>query len=241
MKDAPPVTRTVRAFQKALARESRFYPLKSKCKILCLRDTRHPKTEHDILYRCEPIPMLAGHKLPLVARRPEEGSSLDVAPAVGAGAEARRRGTHRGRMFLPSITYALESSFYRHPGPSESEIFDELVLRHGSSDSLALDLGCGRGAEGHDYRGMLGRVLGCDRDPRALSNPYLDEVVIADLEDLPFAEASFDLVFSRAVFEHLERPATVFGEIRRVLKPGGRLVVMTPNRNHYVTLISRLT
>jgi SAM-dependent methyltransferase len=49
------------------------------------------------------------------------------------------------------------------------------------------------------------------------------------------------VVFSRFVFEHLERPAAVMRELRRVLKPGGHLLVHTPSRWHYVTIAAALT
>jgi len=46
---------------------------------------------------------------------------------------------------------------------------------------------------------------------------------------LPFADASFDLVWCSEVIEHLEQPAASLAELRRVTKPGGELVLTTPN------------
>ena len=48
-------------------------------------------------------------------------------------------------------------------------------------------------------------------------------------EHLPFADASFDIVVSVWVLEHLETPENVFAEVARVLKPGGHFVFLTPN------------
>ena len=62
-------------------------------------------------------------------------------------------------------------------------------------------------------------------------NPYLDEFHPADLDDvLPFDDASFDLVYANFVVEHLQHPERTFAEWRRVLRPGGRLVLLTSNR-----------
>jgi SAM-dependent methyltransferase len=52
--------------------------------------------------------------------------------------------------------------------------------------------------------------------------------VVAPLDALPLADASFDVVLCTQVLEHVARPAAVLGELRRVLVPGGRLWVTVP-------------
>ena len=54
------------------------------------------------------------------------------------------------------------------------------------------------------------------------------QVVNAD-ERLPFADAEFDLVWCSEVIEHLRDPSFSLGELRRVTRPGGVLVLTTPN------------
>lgn len=61
-----------------------------------------------------------------------------------------------------------------------------------------------------------------------------------DLEHLPFATESIDLLTSNMVVEHLDHPATVFSEFARVLRPGGRVIIHTPNAYSYFVLGSRL-
>jgi SAM-dependent methyltransferase len=51
--------------------------------------------------------------------------------------------------------------------------------------------------------------------------------VVADAHHLPFGDASFDAVVTFNTFEHLAEPEQAAAEIRRVLKPGGRLVLHT--------------
>ncbi len=50
--------------------------------------------------------------------------------------------------------------------------------------------------------------------------------VQGDAAELPFADNSFDIVFSRLAFHHFPEPKTPFSEMARVLKPGGKLVMI---------------
>jgi SAM-dependent methyltransferase len=104
---------------------------------------------------------------------------------------------------------------------------------------VMLDAGCGSGRVFQyrfeaDERPRL--IVGIDVTDEPRGNGNIDVAAKADLERLPFADGSFDVVLSSHVAEHLVRPEAVFGELARVLRPGGRLVLLTPNRWHYVTL-----
>jgi ubiquinone/menaquinone biosynthesis C-methylase UbiE len=59
-------------------------------------------------------------------------------------------------------------------------------------------------------------------------------------ENLPFAAASFDLIVCVWVLEHLDHPEVVFNEVRRVLRPGGHFVFLTPNLRNPLLLMNRL-
>ena len=82
---------------------------------------------------------------------------------------------------------------------------------------------------------------GVDLDPRVVDNPFLDQGRVSDAGEIPYPDSSFDVVFSDNVLEHLDKPAEVFLEVARVLKPGGVFMFKTPNKWHYMPTIARLT
>jgi SAM-dependent methyltransferase len=111
-----------------------------------------------------------------------------------------------------------------------------------------LDLGCG-----HDFlppfvnqsslhAPLANRtIVGIDADGRALANHRgLTYRVRGDIQRLPFRTASFDLATANMVVEHVEHPALLFDEVARVLRPGGRLLLHTPNADGYTTRLTRL-
>jgi SAM-dependent methyltransferase len=124
----------------------------------------------------------------------------------------------------------------------DDHLFRELILSHCENEFHILDVGAGAGIVTQmNFKGIAARVSGIDPDPRVVENPYLDEGRVAMAEDIPFEDASFDLVLSDNVLEHLNNPGEVFTEINRVLKPNGLFLIKTPNKRHYVPLIARMT
>jgi SAM-dependent methyltransferase len=107
-----------------------------------------------------------------------------------------------------------------------------------------LDAGCGDGtylrAIARSDR-VPGRVVGVDISERILATariaaaPLEVELVRANIEALPFADASFDLVLCTQAIEHLLDPALGAQELARVLAPGGTLVLTTDNDHNLVT------
>jgi SAM-dependent methyltransferase len=116
------------------------------------------------------------------------------------------------------------------------------ILELARPEHVVLDLGAGAGIVPHmDFRGRVRRVCGVDPDERVLHNPHLDEGRVGVGERVPWSDEHFDLVFADNVLEHLDEPAAVLCEVRRVLKPGGRFVAKTPNLWHYMPTIARLS
>jgi SAM-dependent methyltransferase len=103
-----------------------------------------------------------------------------------------------------------------------------------------LDLGCGANYHLAFFRSPEREVWGADmqRHPQ-LAHPEWFRLIPAD-GIIPFADASFDLVATFMVAEHVDNPTAFLGEVARVLRPGGHFVTHTINSRHYVTWVRRL-
>jgi SAM-dependent methyltransferase len=124
----------------------------------------------------------------------------------------------------------------------DDEIFRARILGHLSPTSRLLEIGAGAGRVVQmNFRGNAARVVGVDIEATVHQNPFLDEAHVFDGEHLPLPDASVDVAISDNVFEHVARPEPLFADIARVLAPGGILLLKTPNRWHYVTVLARLT
>lgn len=121
------------------------------------------------------------------------------------------------------------------------EIYKERMDSLVQEDTRLLDAGCGPGGLVKEYAGLAKLVVGTDR--YATTFTHLAEIptlVEASLEELPYPANTFDLVTCSWVLEHLKEPARAFAEIARVLKPGGRFLFITPNKNNYVVWLRRI-
>lgn len=95
-----------------------------------------------------------------------------------------------------------------------------------------LEVGCGNGRFLREAAAAGWQPLGIDFDPHAIAAAQTIPGVqasVGDLLSMNLAEGSFDAVVMNNVIEHLPTPASVFAECQRILRPGGRLVMMTPS------------
>src|SRR5207244_1565920 len=93
-----------------------------------------------------------------------------------------------------------------------------------------LDAGCGTGRNMLEFAG-LGTVEGVDASPEAIEfcrRRGLDGVREGQIESLPYADGTVDLILATDVLEHLRDDYAALAELRRVAAPGGRLLATVP-------------
>lgn len=118
--------------------------------------------------------------------------------------------------------------------------FRRAVIGTGSPNSVLLDIGCGRDAT------WLKAVAPSFReahgiDPEALDTSF-DNITLAhgSAYELPFEDSYFDVIATRNVVEHLDDPARALRECRRVLRPGGKMFILTPNMRFPPLAVARV-
>jgi ubiquinone/menaquinone biosynthesis C-methylase UbiE len=111
----------------------------------------------------------------------------------------------------------------------------------GTRGLKVLEIGCGLGTDGAQFAKAGADYTGVDLTGAAveLSRKHFElfnlpgNFETADAEKLDFADESFDLVYSHGVLHHTPDTAKAIREIHRVLRPGGRAIVMLYHRNSY--------
>ena len=111
-----------------------------------------------------------------------------------------------------------------------------------------LDVGCGLGNDTSRFAKGGARVTGIDIAPRAIEltrtnfqqRGLTGRFLVMDGEAMGFPDASFDLVYCHTVLHFTADPARMIAEIHRVLKPGGRAILMAVNQHSWMRFMHRV-
>jgi ubiquinone/menaquinone biosynthesis C-methylase UbiE len=130
------------------------------------------------------------------------------------------------------------------PGQVDQDLFNEHIARYYfaarlSRNKRVLDLACGTGYGSAELASWARSVVGLDVSGEAIaharehfSKPNLT-LINASCVEVPFPDATFDLITAFEVIEHLEDWPMLLREAKRLLAPGGQFVVSTPNKSYY--------
>lgn len=122
----------------------------------------------------------------------------------------------------------------------KERLLEKEILKNISPLSVVLDAGCGYDAAViSKYSDYVKEAVGVDMIKNFRTKPNI-RTYTANLESLPFKNSIFDIIVSRDVCGHLINPYVVFAELSRVLKPGGKIIFITPNKYCYTAICSRL-
>jgi SAM-dependent methyltransferase len=154
------------------------------------------------------------------------------APTSRSGASAATREATQpdlpltGERTVPGL--AEENYWFRR----HEVVYERLAER--CADRDVLEAGCGEGYGADLIAGVARHVIGLDYDESTVAHvraryPRV-EVRHANLAELPLADSAVDVVVNFQVIEHLWDQAQFVTECDRVLRPGGVLLMSTPNR-----------
>ncbi len=125
----------------------------------------------------------------------------------------------------------------------------QLVDFGGFRGQRLLEVGCGIGTDLTRFARGGARVTGVDLSETAidlagknlaLHGVSADELRVANGEALPYADASFDVVYGHGVIQYTADPAALIRECHRVLKPGGTGIFMVYNRVSWLNALSKV-
>jgi SAM-dependent methyltransferase len=119
----------------------------------------------------------------------------------------------------------------------ESRIRRELARRGKSKAQALLDLGCGDGTNllwlGQFAERLYGSDYNAVRLARAKARPVDATIFLADILDYPAFDGAFDVIFFNHVLEHIPDDGRALETVRRILAPGGLLVLGVPNEGSW--------
>lgn len=118
-------------------------------------------------------------------------------------------------------------------------IYSEFYKDHNLEGKLLLDAGCGTGWFSAEAKRKRAEVVSLDIGSRLLGKvkeKCHTTLLVADIQQLPFDNHTFEYIVSSEVIEHVLHPERAISEMCRVLQPGGYLALTTPNKRWYFAI-----
>ncbi|MDJ0939342.1 MAG: class I SAM-dependent methyltransferase [Woeseiaceae bacterium] len=97
------------------------------------------------------------------------------------------------------------------------------------AETDVVDIGAGMGALSRRLSDKGYRVRACELFPEYFRVPEVECRKVEADGNLPFEDASIDVAFAVELVEHIETHKKLFNETARILKPGGEMIITTPN------------
>lgn len=144
----------------------------------------------------------------------------------------------KARILQKSFGYSVNALYgplariFSWIGPLKEIVGGSVMWLKASDRKRLLDVGCGNGQFLVQMQQLGWEVAGVEPDPEAvcLAKKHLGSGIFqGTLEKAKFPDDSFDAITMNHVIEHVPNPIELLVECRRDLKPGGKLVVVTPN------------
>lgn len=156
---------------------------------------------------------------------------------IGAAAIAAEPGT-------PEFFDAFDA-IREHPDCEPPDLQERIYGLSRAAGLRVLDYGCGNGYVLQQFARNGAEVHGVDLTGRAVAlsrarfavRGLSGNFTVGDGRTIPFPDAHFDVVTSMGVLHHIPDPRPVLAEIRRVLKPGGRFVLMLYHAHGWHSLV----
>lgn len=146
--------------------------------------------------------------------------------SVGKGEESSAG--EAGTDYISLVYDAQRTPKTEYPHQLTAYLANRFQLKAGAR---LLELGCGRGDFLQAFKDHGFHCYGVDREASAQDFCPGIEIAVCDIEaqKLPYPDGYFDIVYHKSVIEHVYSPNNLMTETRRVLKPGGKCIILTPD------------
>lgn len=143
---------------------------------------------------------------------------------------ARKQSFDELQSLYQSADQVRKTQFDPESAKQSYKNYISFVSVYGKGDTL-LDVGCGSGWSSYLISQLGKETTGLDLNGSAFEPQENDQLkyCVGSALDLPYENSSFDLVSTHECLEHLPDPEKALNEMYRVVKPGGRLILVGPN------------